>query len=63
MSQPNLKNATFIGEGRWIKNSAYQVYKLEEKYYAVVVVEQMNKELMEDTIIEIGKEDINKYII
>lgn len=58
----NLDNAKFIGEGKWIKDSAYQVYELNGKYYSVIVVGQMNKEIFEDTITEIKFEDIEKYI-
>lgn len=58
----NLDNAKFIGEGKWIKDSAYQVYELDGKYYSVIVVDSMNKEVMEDTIMEIKFEDIKKYI-
>ena len=58
----NLDDAKFIGEGKWVKDSAYQVYELDGKYYAVIVVSQMNKELLEDTITEIKFEDIEKYI-
>ena len=58
----NLDNAKLVGEGEWVKDSAYQVYELEGKYYSVIVVGQMNKELSEDTIAEIKFEDIKKYI-
>ena len=58
----NLDDAKFIGESEWVKDAAYQVYELDGKYYSVVVVNSMNKELMEHTIIEIKFEDIKKYI-
>jgi hypothetical protein len=58
----NLNNATFIGEGKWIKDTAYQVYEIDSKYYAVIVIGHSNKEILEDTIIEIKKEDIGNYI-
>lgn len=58
----NLDDAKFIGEGKWIKNSAYQVYELNGRYYSVIVVDSMNREIMEDTITEIEYEDIKKYI-
>jgi hypothetical protein len=58
----NLDDAKFIGEGKWIKNSAYQVYELNGRYYSVIVVDSMNREIMEDTITEIKYEDIKKYI-
>ena len=58
----NLDNAKLIGGGEWVKDSAYQVYKLDEKFYAVVVVGHSNKEILDDMIIEIKEEDISKYI-
>jgi hypothetical protein len=58
----NLDNATFIGEGEWVKDSSYQVYELDDKYYSVIVIGHINKEIMDDSIIEISKEDISKYI-
>jgi hypothetical protein len=58
----NLDKAKFIGEGKWVKGMAYQVYELDSRYYAVIVVGHSNKEVMDDSIIEIDKEDISKYI-
>lgn len=58
----NLNNAKLIGESEWVKDSAYQVYELNGKYYLVIIVSQMNRELLEDTITEIKFEDIEKYI-
>lgn len=58
----NLNNATFIGEGEWIQDTAYQVYELDGRYYAVVVVGHSNKEVIDDMTIEIKKEDIGSYI-
>jgi hypothetical protein len=58
----NLDNATFIGEGEWVTGSAYQVYELDGKYYALIVSGYSNKEIDESSIIEIKKEDINYYI-
>ncbi len=58
----DLDKATFIGEGKWVKDSAYQVYELDGKYYSVIVIGHTNKEIMDDSITEIAKEDISKYI-
>ena len=58
----DLHKAKFVGEGEWVKDSAYQVYELDGKYYSVIVVGRMNKELMENTITEIRFEDIEKYV-
>ena len=58
----NLDNATFLGEGKWVKDSAYQVYELDGKYYAVIVVGHSNREILDDSIVEIEKQNINKFI-
>jgi len=58
----NLDDAKLIGEGEWIKDSAYQVYELDGKFYAVIVVGHSNKEILDGTTIEIKEEDISKYI-
>jgi hypothetical protein len=56
-----LDDATFIGQGLWVKDSAYQVYEKDGKFYSVIVT-GYNKEIIDDTIIEISKSDIDKYI-
>lgn len=58
----NLRKSKFIGQGEWVKDSAYQVYELDGKYYSVIVAGQRSKELMENTIAEIRFEDIEKYV-
>ena len=58
----DLDKAKFIGEGEWVKDSAYQVYELDGKYYSVIVIGHSNKEIMDDSITEIAEEDISKYI-
>ena len=55
----NLDDAKFIGEGEWTKFSAYQVYELDGKFYAVMVVGDSNELL---GAIEIKEEDISTYI-
>jgi len=35
---------------------------LDGKYYSVIVIGHSNKEIMDDSITEIAKEDISKYI-
>jgi hypothetical protein len=57
-----LDDATFIGQGLWVKDSAYQVYEKDGKFYSVIVTGITNKEIIDDTIIEISKSDIDKYI-
>lgn len=58
----NLDKAVLVGEGEWVKDSAYRVYELDGKYYSVIVIGQMNLEIFEDSIQEIQFEDISKYI-
>ncbi len=58
----NLDNATFIGEGEWVKDSAYQVHKLDGKYYTVIVNGYNSREIDEDSIREIKEEDVSNYI-
>lgn len=54
--------AKFIGESEWEKDGAYQVYEYENKYYAIVVYDQQSCWLIDETLKEIKKEDIKKYI-
>jgi hypothetical protein len=58
----NKDNAKLIGTGKWIKNSAYMIYELDEKYYSVLVTDQWNREIEDWSITEIKFEDIEKYI-
>ena len=58
----DLDKATLVGEGPWVKDSAYRVYELEGKYYSVIVIGQQNLEIFEDSIQEIPFDDIGKYI-
>jgi hypothetical protein len=62
MKSIDLEKDKFIGEGEWVKDSAYQVYQIENRYYAVIVVGHLNKEIMDGSIIEIKKEEIDYYI-
>ncbi len=62
MAKLDLSNATFIGEGPWIKDSAYQVYLLDDKYYTVIVHDSLSKYMLEETIQEIGEHEIGDYI-
>lgn len=54
--------ANLIGKGEWVKDSRYLVYEYNGKYYAIIQYDQMNLELMDDTLIEITKEDIGLYV-
>lgn len=54
--------AELIGEGPWVKDSAYRVYKVDGKYFTIIVYNQMNLDLMDDSIKEIKEEEIIQYI-
>ena len=54
--------ARLVGEGNWRKDSAYQVYEFEGKFYAIVIYDWQNKWLMDDTLIEIQESEITKYV-
>jgi len=54
--------ATFIGEGQWFKDSAYQVYRIEDRYYSVIVCDNQSKWIMKSSVEEIAEKDITKYI-
>jgi len=54
--------ANLIRKGDWVKDSRYLVYEYSGKYYAIIQYSQMNLELMDDTLIEIPKEDIETYV-
>lgn len=58
----DFSKASLIGEGEWVKDSAYQVYELYGKYYAVIVCGRNDKQLMEETAEEIPIEKIGDYI-
>jgi hypothetical protein len=54
--------ANLLGEGKWVKDSAYQVYEYEGRYFSVVVYDNTSKWLMGDTITEIKQEEISQYV-
>ena len=58
----DLDNAILIGEGEWHKDAAYRVYQQGDKYYAVLVVGHVNKEIDESTAVEITKSKISHFI-
>lgn len=58
----NIHKANFIGEGPRVKGAAYQIYEQDGKFYSLIVHGPDNW-ILEDSIEEIPKEDIGKYII
>lgn len=54
--------AELVGESEWYKDSAYRVYQVDGKYYAIVVYDRMNHWLEESTIEEIAPSELDKYI-
>lgn len=54
--------AKLIGEGEWVKDSAYLVYEFEGRYYSVIVYDRQNKWLMDETIKNIEESEIDQFI-
>ena len=57
----NLDKAILIGEGKWVNDVAHQVYKQDDSYYVVTIVDHQNKEVIEELTVEIEEKDINQY--
>jgi len=55
-------NGKLIGEGPWVKDAAYRVYKVDGKYYVIIVYNSSSCWLMKETLEEIEKEEIKNYI-
>lgn len=56
------KEVKFIGEGEWVKDSAYQVYEYEYEFYALIVYDHQNKWILENSVIKISEGEIKTYI-
>ncbi len=52
----------FVGEGEWIKDSCYHVHEVDGKFYAIIVTGMGDMWLMDETLVEIKEEDIEKYV-
>lgn len=52
----------FIGESKWVKDSAYQVYKYGERYFIWVVYDSLSKFVLEDILCEIKCQKISEII-
>ena len=51
-----------VGEGHWVKDAAYQVYKVDEKYFTIIVYDHDSHWLMDSTLKQITKDEIKNYI-
>ena len=51
-----------VGQGKWSKDSCYQVHEVKGKFYSIVVCEQGSMWLMDDTLEEIKEDEISQYI-
>jgi hypothetical protein len=51
-----------IGEGKWIKDSAYQVFKYGERYFVWVVYDSASNYVLDDSLCEIEEENIGSYL-
>ena len=58
----NNDTAELIGEGPWVKDSAYRVYKVDGKFYSIIIYDSMNLYLMDDTLEEIKESEIQEYV-
>jgi hypothetical protein len=55
--------AEFIGEGKWINNSAYQIYKYGERYFVWMVCNLSPLYyVLENTLCEIEEKNIGSYL-
>lgn len=54
--------AEHIGDGSWEKDSRYQIYKVDGKFYSIIQYDPMSLWLMDDTLQEIPESKINDYI-
>jgi hypothetical protein len=54
--------AELIGEGEWIKDSAYQVHKYGDRYFVLVVYNSSSKCVLENTLCEIEEKNIGSYL-
>jgi hypothetical protein len=54
--------AEFIGEGKWVKDSAYQVHKYGDRYFVWVVYDSSSKCVLENTLCEIEEKNIGSYL-
>jgi len=51
-----------VGTGEWVKNSCYHVHEVEGRFYVIVVADQRDMWLVDETLEEIKEEDIEKYV-
>jgi hypothetical protein len=58
----NLETATLIGEGEWVKDMAYRVYKQGPLYWAVIVYGKWDPHIDEESAIRIIEDEIYSYI-
>lgn len=56
------KEAIFLGEGPWNKDSAYQAYKWNDKFYVWIVYDQSSCWVLEDSAFEIQESELENYI-
>ena len=58
----DLDKAKLMGQGPWVKDSAWRVYQLDGKYYCVMVYDRQNLHVMEELTEEITEEEVQTYI-
>ena len=55
-------DSRLIGQGKWEKDSCYQVHEVDGKFYAIIVSGHSDMWLMDETLEEIKEEEIVQYI-
>ena len=58
----NSGEAKEIGQGPWVKNSCFLVYEVDGKFYTIIMEDQMNCWLMDETLEEIQENEVEQYI-
>lgn len=54
--------AEFIGESKWVKDSAYQVYKYGERYFVWAIYDSSSKYVLDNSLCEIEEKNIGSYL-
>lgn len=62
LEEINNETSELIGTGKVVKNSWYEVHKVNDKLYAIICYDTINNFIMHDSLIEITEEQISEYI-
>lgn len=56
------ETAEFIGQGPWVKGGCFQVWKYNNKFYSIMLVDEQNCWMEDDTLTEIKESEVVSYI-